>query len=623
MRTSSRPVLALLSLTALLAGRAAAQCLTAGGGAPAPLAAYTTYPLHDEGRTAPIDLQFGPNGFPMAGSIAALTHVVVETNGVLYLTDGSAPNGTWNYGPQDLFTLRGFAGDAPRVFPLWHDLQGPAATWSVRIDQSVPGRCDVWWQDVQAFASNGPVFSFRASLFDTGAVEFAYSALPGLPIDPILSAFSGISLGNGVGTGFETSVDLTAGPDSGTLGLLFEQHLGAVPGLGGKTVLLTPNGNGGYTAVVACASASHVPFGVGCYETVSTFYALFADAPAAKAALDGNGLVFQRAANGYLPTFVPGYAAAFVPPSGAAIPLALGDDGNAAITTSSPVPIPGGATSDWNVSANGILTAAATANNPLDYQPSPADVVGAAAPRLAFYCWHDFNLAEAGSGPIVHEEVGGRLCVTWNGVECYGAPSPNPATWQFQVDLASGDVHVVWVAMDPATTAALSGDDTLIGCTLAGPGPDAGARSLGSVLPGIGPDAPAPMLSAAPPPVINPSTVVDYTITDVPEFVPGSGVRVATVMLSLGELPGGFDLTFLGAPGCAAYVGSLDLDLGGQVSLAPTATFPVTLSNLFFAPGDTFAVQAIALVLPNSLPNGGNAAGIVVSNALRTTTQPF
>jgi hypothetical protein len=40
-----------------------------------------------------------------------------------------------------------------------------------------------------------------------------------------------------------------------------------------------------------------------------------------------------------------------------------------------------------------------------------------------------------------------------------------------------------------------------------------------------------------------------------------------------------------------------------------------------FAPGNVIAAQAISLVTPFSLPNGQNAFGMTVSNAVRSTTQ--
>ncbi|MBL9079904.1 MAG: hypothetical protein JNL08_20590 [Planctomycetes bacterium] len=607
----------------LLAGASAsAQCLTPSAGAPAGLAPTTLlYPADDEGRSPPLPLPFGSAGFPMAGAIGPLTHAVVDSNGVVYLTDGSAAVGAQGYGPSGLTSLRGAAGASPRVFPLWTDLEGPSPDWDVSFDVTAPGRCDVTWRDVESYDSGGPRFAFRATLFADGSIALTYGSLPALPFDPTRPAFAGVSIGNGVGTGAESSADLVAGANSAALGLLFQQCDGGAPAFAGRTVTLSPNGSGGYQSIVSCEAASHTSLGTGCYPLQSSWYATFLDNAAARAALDGNALRFAFTGSGYAPQLLPGGAVAFVPPTALATALPASDDGNVPITVATPVPIPGGTTTAWNVSMNGILTASAFANHPFDYQPSGAEL--AAASELAFYCWHDFDPSEAGSGSVLVEADGAALYVTWNDVESHGGPSPNLATWQFQVDLGSGDVTLVWLATDAATVPGPGGDDTVVGCTLAGIGPDPGPSPLADFGVLLGADAPALALTAAPTAVLAPATVVDYAVAHVPEFAPGTGVHVSAVFLGLVEVTGGIDLGLLGAPGCRAWLGGLDFGLGAQATAAPTALYPLPIDTVVFAPGDRFVVQAVALVLPGSLPNGQNAAGIVVSNGVRTVVQAF
>ena len=63
--------------------------------------------------------------------------------------------------------------------------------------------------------------------------------------------------------------------------------------------------------------------------------------------------------------------------------------------------------------------------------------------------------------------------------------------------------------------------------------PDAGHEAYGT-----GCHLPAPLtLAAAPPPVLNPATLVTYSIGGVPEFVPGSGLHLSTLFLSVNSLP--------------------------------------------------------------------------------------
>lgn len=141
---------------------------------------------------------------------------------------------------------------------------------------------------------------------------------------------------------------------------------------------------------------------------------------------------------------------------------------------------------------------------------------------------------------------------------------------------------------------------------------------------GVGCHAPVPLtLSASPAPVLNPSTTVTYTITNVPEFVPGSGVHVSVLFFSFAPLPAGLELVGLltTQPGCSAYVASLDVGSGGLVTAQPTASLPLTFSAPLFAPGDMLAAQAVALFDPAFPLANGESGGFVVSNGLRSTMQ--
>ncbi|MBL9079734.1 MAG: hypothetical protein JNL08_19690 [Planctomycetes bacterium] len=613
--------LSILSTLSLVVGAATAQqCFTNTGGTSANLIATTgLYPADDEGRSAPIDMLFGPTGFPMAGAAGPLTHVVVGSNGELYLTNGGAPADPYDYSGAGLDPLRGAVGASPRVWPLSTDLEGLAPTYQVLVDTSVAGACKVSWIDVEQYFSGGPQFRFSATLYSSGAIEFAYTDLP-----DTTWGVAGVSIGNGVGTGTETSVDLTASPDSGTLGLIYQEMFGAgSPSIAGASITLLPNGTGGYLAVQTCVAARHTEYGTGCHSYLgpdgSTVVELFAGTAAAKAALDGNAILYQKTATGFVANWLPGVATAlFIPPSGGATTLGLGDDDTANITPSIAPPVPGGTAPVWTVSSNGILTADAIGNHDTSFFTWLPDISWQTG--LAFYgCWRDFNPTEPGSGQVKYEEVGGQLIVTYDGVYEYFTSSP--ATFQWQVNLATGDVTMVWLSL--ATSGNV--DDIIAGCTLAGTGDIPVSQSLTTspvtLLPQV---VLSPMtLSAAPAPVINPSTVVTYTAGGLPEFVPGSGIYLATCFLSVFPNPGGFDLAGIltTVPGCNAYILSLDLDLGAQIGFSPTVSWNLTFSNTFFAPGNVVAAQAVALFDPAfPLPNG-EAGGFLLSNGVSSLTQ--
>ncbi len=616
-------ILPILSILPMLAGALGAQCLNTAGGVSAGLVPTYTYPAGDEGRSPPIDMLFGPAGFPMAGAVGPLTHVVVGSNGELYLTSGGAPVDPVDFGGYGVTDMRGIAGASPRVFPFSDDLEGLAGSYAVTVDTSVAGRCKVNWIDVEEYFSGGPTFSFSAALYSTGVIELTYGTLP------VAAALVGVSIGNAVGTGLETSVDLTAGPNSGALGMMFQQTNGIdVPGFSERTITFIPNGTG-WLAVVTCSPAENQAYGIGCYTIASptdTFYELFPDAALASAALQGNAMVLSPLGNGYSAAWIPGGASSlYIPPTGGASSLAPSDDDDTVVALPGLLPIPGGNASTVTVSANGIVTIGGVGNNYFDYSPSGAEVASAAG--QAFYTWSDFrdnNVTPAPSGTIKTELVGTLFCITWDAVDHWTSPqTTSPSTWQFQFDLATGNVFYVWVTINTDTTSTF-GSSCLVGYTGPAAGTDPGSINLataGAIVATSNVDAMT--LSAAPPPVINPSTLVTYTAGNLPEFIPGSGVYLSTMFLSVNPNPFGFDLAGIltNTPGCNAWIVTLDLDLGAQLTVAPTATWNFTYDNTFFAPGNIIAAQAIAL-FDGSFPLGnGENGGFVFSNGVRSRTE--
>ncbi|HIE69585.1 MAG TPA: hypothetical protein EYP98_05145 [Planctomycetes bacterium] len=128
-------------------------------------------------------------------------------------------------------------------------------------------------------------------------------------------------------------------------------------------------------------------------------------------------------------------------------------------------------------------------------------------------------------------------------------------------------------------------------------------------------------LSASGAPISTPATgsTVTYTTDNLVEL--GGGVYVGLNIISLGQVPGGLDLGFLGAAGCSAYVQSLDLS---DAMVGVTSTQSVTFAVPSGLPsGFEIYVQSICLVTPNSLPNGQNAFGMTTSNGVRTHISSF
>lgn len=606
-----------------LADRLAAQCAVTTGGVSAGLVAVGTNPANDEGVSPPIALGFA---FPLGA--ATYSHVVADSNGVLYLTNGGLAAGRVLYGPASVANLRGQPGDSPRVFPLWTDLEG-ASSWAVNVDLSIAGRCKVIWVRVREFFSVGQgAFSFSATLDASGVVEFAYGTLPALP-NWVTYAAIGISAGNNVGTGGEPSNNLIAGADSGTVPLLYEELIGVTPNESGSALLLVPNGGGGYTSFATCRPGAHTKLGAGCYA--DSFYQILPDASAASAQLSGNALHVAPTATGYTATWLPGGASAFVPPIGATA-FPRGDDDQYLLDLAAnglpSFPAPTGATSKLWVHANGFVSTSGatndngTWNTPFanDYRPSERFRL---APETAFWAWHDWEPSDLTGGAIVwhYDPTPNVLYVTWDGVENHSIlPVANPGTFQFQFHLATGEVDYVWLAVDGDTTSP-RGSAHLVGYSPGGTSIDPGQLPLATIGGTTTITTAQPMtLTASPAPQIlagGTSNPITYTVGQMPDFAPPTGTRVGFLVFSFAPLPG-VDLGFLGAPACGLYVLNLDvlfpISIVGAVAQSVTVTYPAPLAS-----GATFVSQALAFLPPGVLGGGSNAFGMLTSNGLLTS----
>jgi len=620
MRLCSNRLLLPLAAIAASATTAMAQCFTAGGTTVTLSPTQPPAAADDEGRSSPQALGFA---FPMTGATSAtFTHVVVEANGALYLTNGGPAVGPVDFGPQNgVDDLRGLPGDSPRVFPLWNDVEGIAPTWSIRVDTTVAGRCLVSWTDVELVGSGGPQYSCSATLFASGVVELAYGALP----DDVYG-WAGVSIGNGVGTGGEIGEDLVGGADSGALGLLFGEFFGLErPAVAGKTITLTPNGLGGYASTMTCRSAEHVSFGEGCYlyqEANQAMYQLFPNVTASAAALPGTAIQFLPAGPGYVvvPATLP-----FVPPSPTAVVLTLTDDSSVTYTPSIPFPHANGFSyAQLAICSNGFVSMAPAGVNPNGTGGSISSLLNAPAP--SFRSQRDYNPNAPGSGKVKREEVliGGEqvLVVTWDNVYIYNSTSAE--RFQIQLNLVNGTVSMLWDVMATVTPQPRA---LLVGCA-PGPSLNPGGISLANDLPVVTtPDVDLqPLnLSAVGEPVNN-GTPPQYTIANIPEFFPGTGIYGAAIVFGFTSyLPTGIDLggplLDIGAPGCSAYQSQDVTIILGNVG-APSVTFPIPW-NLPSVPAGPAWMQAVAQFFPGSLPNGLNSGGYLTSNTLEIFINSF
>ena len=603
----------------------------------------STLVVDDESITSP-PIALG-GAFFMPGSPGNLDTMWVNSNGEVYLTDSALaltqPANGASFGINSIAEMRGTpAGASARVAVLGGDHQGSIAAgaeWSVTVDQSVPGEIRVTWFDMRRFANTaGDKFSFTGRfVLASGVVECSYNNSYPTPFTSFTGRYVGISIGNNVGTTTQVNSDLSAGPNSGVDGILYQNFTGSganIWDLSGQTVTFTPNGTGGYTAAVAphtlppCAFAAS--YGSGCYNIGNSMYQVFVDSPAAKAALDGQSMTLTLGAGGYVASWNGGAGPAFVPPGGGATTLVFtdGDDGNVSYTpTFGAIPTDVGPAATINVSVNGILTLAAAANNNGDFSPAAADITNnTTAPNTAVYgYWRDMTLLDSvPNGTITAEEVGNMLYISWNAVECYALALVNPSTWQFQVNMTTGNITVVWVSLDNSANTS----DTAVGMSLFGAGTTPGATVLATGLPvTLGATVNPLTLTATGRPVITlggtgPSNVITLTATNVPEIIPTSGIGVGLLIFSLGQLPGGLDLGFIDMPGCRLYVPTLDVTFGFNGASGTQILFSSAIPQPL-SPGLNFFAQALALFPPNSLPGGLNNFGGLMSNGVQLNFQ--
>ena len=323
--------------------------------------------------------------------------------------------------------------------------------------------------------------------------------------------------------------------------------------------------------------ATNTTLGQGCIRGFNSFYQSFADASAASAALTGNTLFLAPTGTGYQGSWLPGTAAAFFVPPVAGTPQATGDDGvvNYTIATGT-LATPQGPQTNVLISGNAIVAWGGLAMDypgTNSYTPTSGGMLNSTLGGV--YAWHDYNISEAGSGPILTEESGGVLYITYNGVESYSTPTAaNPSTLQFQFDLASGVIKIVFLSIDGNTTSTF-GSAHLVGVTAPGASGDPGSVNLATAaaaqLLTQDPEVLPLALAAATRPLTG--TSWNLNVSNVP----------ATAVLGLDVFglsdPGINDLFFLGAPGCGLRA-SLDV------------------TNVWFPAG---ATHPYSLTIPNSV----------------------
>jgi hypothetical protein len=361
----------------------------------------------------------------------------------------------------------------------------------------------------------------------------------------------------------------------------------------------------------ACAESSL--YGAGCYKVSGSCYQEWTDstpggaAPSAATALNTRQLTWVYTGSGY--TMIPG-TGTYLAPSGTALSLPANDDGETPISLTVPFPHIAGAAAQLFVHTNGYVSLGTNNvlnNGNLNWVPEPDGLL--TATNTAWWCWHDYNATEAGSGLIKWEEIGGIVYITWDGVESYPTTVANPSTLQFQFDTSTGNVTCIYQSMTSiGGSGFLQGDDTIIGYSPGGPSPDPGPFNITTLTSIALPNAEAFPLTVGMTarPIIGTTVNIDTTRE--------TGLSLGINFVSLVQIPApGFDLTIIGMPGCAALI-DINQGVGNVISnlglpgLSMSVAFPLP-NNPVFA-GLTIHSQSVWL------DASANAFGALVSNGL-------
>jgi len=332
----------------------------------------------------------------------------------------------------------------------------------------------------------------------------------------------------------------------------------------------------------SCADGSD--YGIGCVDAADSFYELMA--PTAFD-LANTHWTMVRGPAGY--TVTNSLPATYVVPSATATIVANADDVVTTVTLSQAMPVPGGTITQLSISSNGNIALSGIGNG-AGFAPDAGNFLSFPQTSVAA-AWHDYNPALAGSGKILFEQVGTTAYVTWNGV--YSYLSALPDMFQYQFDLVSGNVTVVYQAM------LFGSSDYLVGYSRGGASPRTEEIDVSAAL-----AAPLALADVG---------VQGLTLTTNGLALVGNasfGFAVSNIpavspvgLLFFGDQTApGFDLGFLGMPGCRAYSNAnLTSVAFPAVQPAGTGAQALPIPNNPALIGASLTSQALAFTLATPL----------------------
>ena len=561
-----------------------------------------------------------PLGFTLTFGANSYTHTVITENGIMYLTTGGGTNGPTGLGTayqtEDVF-VGTTPGDDPRIAPLFMDFWSqPGTSGGVWINNSVPGKFIVtwdrmveWWATTQTSVPN-TLYTFQVQIDSSGAITMYFDGnVQGTQNTGQDDPRTGVSRADGVAN--PGSSDLSSSPTNLTDFVMFEAFPFYTPpaaspfDLNNQTVSFINAGTGYIAIPQPCTPALNESYGQGCYDISDSYYEEMSPT-----AMDLDGKIITGISLGGAPgtqaLVTTSNGAGGIAPGPNATVMPLGDDDfqDSAIV--------GGTLGVW-VGSNGNIALGGA--NSAGFVPSVSTMLNDAFPGL--YTWTDLHSASGGgSGDIYYEENGSVATVTYLGVAGWNTGAPN--TMQFIWNTLTGDFSIEFENLNTTNP-----EVWLVGATVGGPSVDDGGTDISAlnnqVISGSNIDALALSITGAPVSSSTAGATMTYTLDNMQAYA--GGASIGLVAISVTQTNPGLPLGFLGAPGCNAYIGSLDVTLpviGIGSSLSTTFSLPPGVAS-----GLELYAQGVNLVVPNSLPNGQNAFGMILSNGMRQRISSF
>ncbi|MBM4061702.1 MAG: hypothetical protein FJ265_11505 [Planctomycetes bacterium] len=334
--------------------------------------------------------------------------------------------------------------------------------------------------------------------------------------------------------------------------------------------------------------ATNTAYGTGCLTASATWYELFGTYD-----LGGTSVLMLPNVNGGY-TMLPGTPTAFVH----TVPgLALGDDQNGTLALPSAFNYPGGSTTTLTICSNGFIWM--QPNVSTDYSPSVAELFSSAARVLPLWC----DMVPDGATNVNNvfaevDLVNNKAYVTWVNVPTYTVGGT--VNMQIEFDLTTGTVNYTYGATTLPVITSIVGWTPGVGFSTVNAGSIDVSASLAGTFSTSATESVALALSAAPTPALG--ATVTYTTSNIPLAALISANLLSIIQvnpgLPLGGAPGCFTYVDLLTASTSLLFGA---PTATQTFTVPNNTafvgLPINVQSASYVPG----INALNVITSNGM----------------------